>query len=75
MEYFEILLLVLMALVGLVILALVVGSGHRAHPQPRHDDPRSHRSRVPAPVADLHHRPGPSSLDDDPRGQEVIRAE
>jgi len=73
MEYFEILLLVLMALAGLVILALVVGSSHSSRPHQRHVAPeRLPESRVRV-VADSHIHPAARS--GDPRGQEVIPAE
>jgi len=75
MEYFEILLLVLMALAGLVILALVVGSGHRSRPDPRQGTPRPHRSPEPALVGDLRQSHATTSQDHDPRGQEAVPAE
>ncbi len=76
MEYFEILLLVLMAVAGLVILALVVASGHTSRHEPRPATPdRLRDPLVPALVVDLHNSVPARSHDHDPRGLEAIPAE
>ncbi len=76
MDYFEVLLLVLMALAGLMILAVVVGSSPASRTHQRHAAPgRRPEPPVRAVVVNSDSRPCTPSLDGDPRGQEVIQAE
>jgi hypothetical protein len=76
MKYFEILLLVLMALAGLVILALVVASSPASRPHRRDAVPdRLPELPVLAVAADSHRHPHTRSRGGDPRGQEVIPVE
>jgi hypothetical protein len=75
MEYFEILLLILMALAGLVILALVVESSHPSRPNHRDAVPERLPERPVGVAAHSHVRPHTGPRAGDPRGQEVMPAE